>query len=387
MLRQETETASWRSMASLACARRGLLDSPGREPIIRTGGRTGRNASCAVPWGRFDSLGDGERMRRRDFLAALTGAAACSAPARAAQRGDPVIGYLYAGSMGADPETQAAFWRGLAEFGYAKGRNVGIEFREAQNDVSRLPDLARDLVRRQVSVIFVPASGPALLAAKAATATIPIVFVNSGDPIGMGYVTSLSRPGGNVTGVSDFGDELSAKRLELIKQLVPAASRIGILSPRNYRGLAREVAHARALAAALPLETLESSVVSLQEIETALASFAQERVDGLYFAPGPLFYSQRGQIVALAARYRLPAVYSFVEFARAGGLMSYGLSAIERNYEGGRYTGLVLNGANPAELPVRRLTKFELVINMRTARALGLTVPSQMLTIADEVIE
>jgi putative ABC transport system substrate-binding protein len=326
-------------------------------------------------------------MRRRDFLVALAGAAACSAPSRAAQRGDPVIGYFYAGSPGGGPETQAAFWRGLGELGYTKGRNVGFEYRAAQNDVSRLLEVARDLVHRQVSVIFVPASGPALMAAKAATATIPIVFVNSGDPVRMGFVTSLSRPGGNVTGVSDFGVELSAKRLELIKQLIPGASRIGILTPRNYSVLAREVEHARALASAFSLETIEASVVSLQEIDTALASFAQDRVDGVYFAPGPLFYNQRQQVVALAAHYRLPAIYPFVEFARAGGLMSYGLSAIERNYEGGRYTGLVLNGANPAELPVRRLTKFELMINMRAARALGLTVPAQLLAITDEVLE
>jgi putative ABC transport system substrate-binding protein len=238
-----------------------------------------------------------------------------------------------------------------------------------------------------VSVIFVPASGPALFAAKAATATIPIVFVNSGDPIRMGYVASLSRPGGNVTGVSDFGDELSAKRLELIKQLVPAASRIGILAPRNYAGLAREVAHAREIASALSLETVASFVVDLHEIDAALTSFAQDRVDGVYFTPGPLFFAQREQIVALVARYRLPAIYSFVEFPQVGGLMSYGISVTERSHEAGRYVGLILNGANAADLPIRRLTKFRLAINLSTARALGLTVPAQFLAVTDEVIE
>jgi putative tryptophan/tyrosine transport system substrate-binding protein len=328
------------------------------------------------------------RIRRRDFLAALAGAGACSPQLLAAPRSDPVIGYLYAGSLGPDPDdAREAFWKGLAELGYVRGRNVSVEYREAQNDVSRLPDLARDLVRRQVSVIFVPASGPALFAAKAATATIPIVFVNSGDPIRLGFVASLSRPGGNVTGVSDFGDELSAKRLELIKQLVPAASRIGILAPRNYAGLAREVAHAREIAPALSLETVESFVVSLEEIDAAFAAFAEQRVDGVYFTPGPLFFGRREQIVALAARYRLPAVYSFVEFSEVGGLMSYGISVTERSYEAGRYTGLVLNGANPADLPVRRLTKFELVINLSTARTLGLTVPARLLAITDQVIE
>jgi putative ABC transport system substrate-binding protein len=335
----------------------------------------------------MSEAGGGKHMRRREFLAAIAGTLACAPGSRAAQRRDPVIGYLYAGSRGGDPDGEPAFWNGLAELGYARGRNVSVEYREAQNDVSRLPDLARDLVRRQVSVIFVPASGPALLAAKAATATIPIVFVNSGDPIGMGYVKSLSRPGGNVTGVSDFGDQLSAKRLELLKQLVPAVSRIGILAPRNYAGLAREVDHAREIAPALSLETVKSFVVNLQEIDAALASFAQDRVDGVCFTPGPLFFSRREQVVALVARYRLPAIYPFVEFADVGGLMSYGISVTERSYEAGRYTGLILNGADPAELPVRRLTKFQLAINLSTARALGLTVSARFLALTDQVIE
>ena len=325
-------------------------------------------------------------MRRREFLAAAAGALACAPRSGAAQRRDPVIGNLYAGSPGIDFGAAAAFWKGLAELGYAKGRTVGVELRAADNDLSRLPDLARDLVRRQVSVIFVPASGPALFAAKAATTTIPIVFVNSGDPIRLGYVTSLSRPGGNVTGVSDFGDELAAKRLELIKLLVPAISRIGILAPRNYIGLAREVAHARALAPALSLATVAAFVTDLPEIEAAFASFAQDRVDAVSFTPGPMFSGHRAQIVALAARYRLPAIYPFADFPQAGGLMSYGISITERTYEAGRYVGLILNGANPGDLPVRRLTQFQLVINLRTARALGLEISPQVLAVADEVI-
>jgi putative tryptophan/tyrosine transport system substrate-binding protein len=325
-------------------------------------------------------------MRRRDFLVGVAGGLACSPRARAARPRDPVIGYLYAGSLDASPDAQAAFWKGLAELGYTRGRNVSVEVRAADNDLSRLPELARDLVRRQVSIIYVPASGPALFAAKAATTTIPIVFVNSGDPIRMGYVPSLSRPGGNVTGVSDFGDELAAKRLELIKLLVPTISRIGILAPRNYAGLAREVAHAREIAHTLSLDTVECFVTDLHEVEAALESFAQDRVDGLCFTPSPLFFGQRERIVALAARYRLPAIYSFSEFPQAGGLMSYGISATDRSYEGGRLTGLILNGANPGDLPVRRLTKFRLVINLRTARTLGLTIPPQVLAVADEVI-
>ncbi len=325
-------------------------------------------------------------MRRRDVLAAMAGALACPAVARAAQGSNPLIGYLYAGSLGGNPPGPPAFWQGLAELGYARGRNVEVEYREANDDVSRLPELARDLVRRQVSVIFVPASGPALFAAKAATGTIPIVFVNSGDPIGMGYVASLSRPGGNVTGVSDFGDQLSGKRLELLKQLAPAVSRIGILAPRHYSGLAREVEHARAIAPTLSLETVESFVTNMQEIDAALASFAPDRVDGLCFTPGPVFYAQRDRLVALVARYRLPAVYPFVEFSDVGGLMSYGISVTERSYEAGRYTGLVLNGANPADLPIRRLTKFQLAINLSAARALGLTVPARFLALTDRVV-
>jgi putative ABC transport system substrate-binding protein len=327
-------------------------------------------------------------MRRREFLAGTAGALACTQRSRAAERADPVIGILNAGSPrpNADSATEA-YWKGLGELGYVRGQNVRVEYRAAQNDVSRLPGLAKELVERQVSVMYVPASGPALFAAKAATTTIPIVFVNSGDPIRLGYVASLSRPGGNITGVTDFGDELSAKRLELIKQLVPAASRIGILAPRNYKGLAAEVAHAREIAPALSLDTVESSVVNLQETEAALASFAQDRIDGIYFTPGPVFFGQREQVVALAARYRLPAIYSFLEFAEVGGLLSYGVSVAERSYEAGRYTGLVLKGANPADLPVRRLTKFGLAINLTTARSLGLTVPARFLALTDQVIE
>jgi putative ABC transport system substrate-binding protein len=326
-------------------------------------------------------------MRRRDVLAAVAGATAWAARSRAAQRGNVVIGYLFAGTARTDTSDTLPFWKALAELGYVQGQNARMEYRVADNDVSRLPELARDLVRRQVDVIFVPASGPALMAAKAATSTIPIIFANSGDPMKTGFVPSLSRPGGNVTGVSDFGDELSGKRLELIKQMVPTASRIGILTPRNYAGLSGEVARAREIAPTLSLETVESTAVNLHDIDAALASFAQGRIDGVYFTPGPVFYAQREQVAALAMRYRLPAIYSFSEFSEAGGLMSYGISVAERLYEGGRYTGLVLNGANPGDLPVRRLAKFHLVINLSTAKALGLTIPAQLLALTDEVVQ
>ncbi len=323
-------------------------------------------------------------MRRRDFLAAVGGAATWPPRARAAQHRDPVIGYLYHSTIVDDP---IMFWKGLADQGYMKGRNLRVEFREAHDDVSLLPELARELVRLQVSVIVVPSSGPALGAAKAATKSIPIVFFNSGDPVRMGYVASLSRPGGNVTGVSDFGVELSAKRLELIKLLVPTASRIAILLTRNYPGLVGEIEDARKSASALSIESVVSMVGDRQEIDAAFAGFAQRRFDGICLTPSPLFFGMREQIVALAARYRLPAVYPYIQYPRIGGLMSYGTDLAQRSYEAGVYTGIILNGANPADLPVRRLSKFELALNMKTAKALGLPVPADFLALADKVIE
>jgi ABC-type uncharacterized transport system substrate-binding protein len=329
----------------------------------------------------------GARIRRRDVLAALAGAAAVSRSTGAAERPEAVIGYLYAGSLASSANYLKPFWRGLAEQGYVSGRNVRAEYREGQNDISRLPDLARDLVRSEVNVIAVPGSGPAALAAKAATVTIPIVFFNAGDPTRLGLVQSLSRPGGNVTGISDFGNELSAKRLELLKLLVPTASHVGILVTRNYPGVEREIADARKGGPVLSLEPVVSVVANQHEIDAAFAAFAEQRLDGVYVAPSPLFVSQREQIVALAARYRLPAVYPFIQFPQIGGLLSYGTSLAERAYQAGLYTGLILNGANPAELPVHRLSRFELVINMSTARALGLTVSARFIALTDEVIE
>ncbi len=326
-------------------------------------------------------------MRRREFLAAIAGATVRSPQSRAAPPGVPVIGYLYAGSLAANPDSSRAFWKGLADFGYVQGQNVAVEYREAQNDVSRLPALARDLVSREVSVINVPGSGPALVAAKAATSTIPIVFSNAGDPLRLGFVTSLSRPGGNVTGISDFGNDLSAKRLELFKLLIPAVSRVGILVTRGYPAIGSEAETARKSGSALSLETIPSVVANQQDIGAAFATFVQTRVDGIYVTPSPLFVAQREQLVALAARYRLPAVYPFIQFAQVGGLLSYGTSLTERNYQAGRYVGLILNGASPADLPVHRLSRFELVINMGTARALGVAVPAQVLALVDEVIE
>jgi putative ABC transport system substrate-binding protein len=298
-----------------------------------------------------------------------------------------VIGFLYAGSLAAYSDSVEAFWQGLGEFGYSNGRNVRIEFREAHNDVSRLSDLAQDLVGRGVSVIVAPGSGPAALAAKAATSTIPIVFSNAGNPVRAGLVASLNRPGGNVTGVSDFGNELSAKRLELIKMLVPIASRIGVVVTRNYAAVELELENARKDTSALSIEPIVWVVSDQREIDAAFEAFAQEGFGGVYVGPGPLVVNQRAHVVEVAARYRLPTIYPFIQFPQIGGLMSYGTSLWERNYQAGVYTGRILDGADPADLPVHRLSRFEFVINMTTARALGLTVPDRLLAITDRVVE
>jgi putative ABC transport system substrate-binding protein len=325
-------------------------------------------------------------MRRRAFLAAAAGALACTPRSRAAQRADPVIGYLYAGSLATNPPSVGAFRTGLAEAGYVEGRNVRIEYRDAVNQASRLPDLALDLVRRGVSVIAA-GSGPSALAAKAATAAIPIVFAMAGDPIRAGLVASLNRPGGNVTGITDFGNELSAKRIELIKMLVPTASRVAILVSPNYPIVGGEMESAREDARALALETIVASVDSQQSIDTAFAAFVEQRIDGVCLVPSPLLVNRSAQVVALATRYRVPAIYPFIEYPRIGGLMSYGTSLTERYRQAGVYAGRILDGANPADLPVRRLTKFEFVINISAAGALGLTVPASLLALADQVIE
>jgi putative ABC transport system substrate-binding protein len=330
----------------------------------------------------------GGHMRRRAFLAAVAGALACAGGARAAQRPDPVIGFLYAGSFGGFPDVSKAFWRGLGEFGYVKGRNVGAVLREARNDLSRLPELALDLVRSAVSVIVVPGSVEAVLAARSATADIPIVFDNGvTDPVRAGFVASLSRPGGNVTGIANFGGTLSAKRLDLVKLLVPDASRVGILITPISPVTAVELANAQAGARALSLESIVVTADSRQEIDAAFAVLAEKRVDAVCVIPSLLLFDRRAQLAELAARHRLPAVYPFVEFVRSGGLMSYGARLTERTYQVGLYTGLILNGANPADLPVRRVTNFELALNMRAASEISLTVPPRFLALADEVIE
>jgi putative tryptophan/tyrosine transport system substrate-binding protein len=327
-------------------------------------------------------------MRRREFITLLGGAAAWPLVARAQQPAMPLIGFLYAGS----PETSAhlvvAFRKGLGEAGHFEGHNVAIEFRFAQGHHQRLPELAAELVRRRVAVIATPGDLPSTLAAKSATSTIPIVFGTGADPVRIGLVSSLNRPGGNITGITVMLAELVAKRLALMKDLIPAAGRFGVLVNPDHRGSTEPMlndlrAAAGSIGGQLEIVTADTS----RAIETAFATLAQRQVDAMLNLPNALFTNRRVQIAILAAHYRLPAVYTAREFVEVGGLMSYGPSFSELFRQVGIYVGRVLKGERPADLPVLRPTKFELVITLPTARLLGLTVPPALLALADEVIE
>ena len=281
----------------------------------------------------------------------------------------------------------AAFRDGLGEAGFVEGRNVTVEFRFAYNDNSRLPDLAADLVRRAVAVIATPGSTPSALAAKAATTSIPIVFSVGTDPADAGLVASFNRPEGNVTGISSLNSELAAKRLGLLHELLPDAACFAVLvNPNNpiTDRLARD-AQAAGSVIGRQIEILAAS--SSRDIDAAFAGPERKRADALLVSPDPLLDNRRVQLVTLATHHRLPTIYSFRENVEIGGLMSYGSSAADRDRQVGIYTGRILKGAKPAELPVMRATKFELVINMQTARVLGLEIPATLLARADEVIE
>jgi putative ABC transport system substrate-binding protein len=279
----------------------------------------------------------------------------------------------------------AAFRKGLAEAGYEEGRNVALEFRWAEGQYGRLGELAADLVRRRVNVIVTPSSATAALAAKAATTTIPIVFGSGGDPVKEGLVASLSRPGGNLTGVNFFTVELVAKRLQLLRDLELSARRVAVLvnptDPEGYQTV-RDIE-----AAAGGQQILVHGVATGQDIDAAFASIAREKADALLVGPGTFFNTRRVQLAILAARHGLPAIYPVRAYPEAGGLMSYGSDILDAFRQVGVYTGRILKGAKPADLPVMQSTKFELVINLNTARALGLEVPAHLLAAADEVIE
>ena len=326
-------------------------------------------------------------MRRRKFITFLGGAAAWPIAVRAQQPAMPVIGFLDAGSAAERADVVAAFRKGLAEAGFVEGQNVTLEFRWAQNQYDQLPVLAADLVRRRVDVIAAT-GGPAALAAKAASATIPIVFRLAVDPIAAGLVASLSHPGGNVTGVTTLNLEVGPKRLEFLHELVPTATIMAALvnptNPSNAEILSRDL-QATARLVGLQLHLLHAS--SDADIDAAFATLTELRAGGLVIGTDAFFTDRNEKLAALALRYRIPTIYQWREFVAAGGLMSYGGNVADSYRLAGVYTGRILKGEKPADLPVQQATKLELFINIKTAKALGLSVPETLLVLADEVIE
>jgi putative ABC transport system substrate-binding protein len=308
--------------------------------------------------------------------------------ARAQQSAMPVIGFLNAVSAEGFAERLRAFRQGLKDNGYVEGENVGIEYRWAENQIDRLPAMAIDLVHRQVAVITATGGSAPALAAKAATTTIPVVFGSPEDPVKLGLVASLSRPGGNMTGINFFTADLVAKQLGLLRELVPHAVRVAVLLNPAYGTRAEStVDEAEAVARVLGLQIQIFKASSAREINAVFATFLQERPDALFVAPDPFFVGRRVQLANLAARHAIPASYSNRDFPEAGGLMSYGTDISDAYRQVGIYTGRVLKGAKPADMPVAQSTKFQLVINLQTALLLGLTVPPTLLARADEVIE
>ena len=324
---------------------------------------------------------------RRTFLTTLGGAAAAAWPraARAQQQAMPVIGFLRSTSLAPFQNLVPAFGQGLKEAGFVDGQNVAIEYRYAENQRDRLPALVAELIRLPVAVLVV--NNSAAFAAKAATTTIPIVFAAGADPVKDGLVASLNRPGGNITGVSWLGAQLGAKRLELLRQTVPKAMAIGMLVNPTSPETEAQQREVQAAAQALGLKLIIIDVSSDRDIETAFASFIQRGAGALLVGAGAFLTSKRGSIVALAARYAVPAMYVEREGVVAGGLMSYGPSQSEAYRQAGIYAGRILKGEKPADMPVMQSTKFEFVLNLKTAKTLGLEVPPAVLSIADEVIE
>jgi putative ABC transport system substrate-binding protein len=326
-------------------------------------------------------------MRRRDFTAGLLGAATLGAwplSARAQQAAIPVVGFLRVTSAADSAHLAAAFRQGLKESGFNEGQNVAIEYRYAENQRERAPALAADLIGRKVAVI---ATDQAVREVKAASSTIPILFVLGADPVAAGLVASLNRPGANVSGIVFFSSQLGAKRIELLRQLVPAATTIGVLAFAVSPEDKTERDQIEAAAAGAGQQLLIADVAQEADIDKAFASFAEKGVGAVLVGSGPFFRSHKEKIVALALRYALPTSYSLREYVGAGGLMSYGTSITNAYREAGKYAARVLKGEKPADLPVLQSTKFEFVINLKTARTLGLVVPQQLQVAADEIIE
>jgi putative tryptophan/tyrosine transport system substrate-binding protein len=325
-------------------------------------------------------------MRRRDFIKVIGGTVAWPLTARAQQPTMPVVGYLYEGSPEPTAQILAAFRKGLSETGYVEGQNAAIEYRWAQGQYDRLPELAVELVRRRVAVI-VAGGMPAALAAQATTTTIPIVFGTGGDPERTGLVASLNRPGGNVTGVSAMNVELTAKRFGLLHEMLPGAARFAVLVNPDSPLTEPAITDLRAAASSIGRQLEVLTANTNHDINAAFATLVQKRADALFINGDAFFTSRVVQLATLAVHHRVPAIYALREFVVVGGLMSYGASFADMFRQVGIYTGRVLKGEKPADLPVLQATKFELVINAQTATMLGLTVPQSLLALADEVIE
>jgi putative ABC transport system substrate-binding protein len=328
-------------------------------------------------------------MRRREFIT-LVGGAATTWPlaARAQQPAPPVVAFINGSSPDASARFAAAFRKGLNESGYVEGQNVTVEYHWLEGQYDHLPPLLADLVRRKVAAIATPGSTPAALAAKAAAVTIPIIFGVPEDPVRLGLVASLARPGGNATGINFFVQEVTAKRLRLLHELVPKAVRVAVLvNPGNAMTTESTLREVQEAAPTLGLQIQILNASTIGEIDAAFATLARERADALFVSPDGFFTSRRGQFATLTARDRIPAAYTVREHVAAGGLMSYGTDLADMFRQVGVYTGSILKGAKPAEMPVLQSTKFEFVINLQTARALGIAVPPGLISFADEVIE
>jgi putative tryptophan/tyrosine transport system substrate-binding protein len=326
-------------------------------------------------------------MKRRDFIAGLGGAAALPLTARGQQQAVPVIGFLSSRSPAESADSVTAFRQGLREMAFIEGQNLSIAFRWAEGRYDRLRQLAADLVDLRVAILFAAGGSPSALAAKAATSTIPIVFSASNDPVSLGLVSSLSRPGGNVTGMSTFNWQLGPKRLELLKELVPTATKIAYLANPTNPIAEAELKAALSMARALSIQLHVLNASTDHELDAAFAAFGELHAGGLVVAGEPFFDSQRDRLVALSARHAIPACYAWREYVTVGGLMSYGTSLRGSYRQAGIYAGRILKGEMPADLPVEQPTKFELLINLKAAKALGISVPPTLLARADEVIE